>query len=59
MPVIPATWEVEERGLQVQYQSWQSMKYKQRAEGVAQVVECLPSMCQVLGSITSTGKKKK
>jgi hypothetical protein len=48
MPIIPATQEVERRGLQVQGQLWQSYKdsisetYKnQTARGAAQEVELM------------------
>jgi hypothetical protein len=33
--------------------------YRQKAEGVAQVVEQLPSKCQALNSDPNTKKKKK
>jgi hypothetical protein len=52
MPAVPATHEVEVGGSGVWGQPGQSYweptsqtKYKQKRQGINQVVECLPSVC--------------
>jgi hypothetical protein len=66
MPVILATWEAEIRKIAVQSQPRQivhktlPLKYttRNRAGGVAEVVEHLPSKCEALNSNPSTAKNK-
>jgi hypothetical protein len=66
-PVILATWETEIRRITVQSQPRQEVhktlsrknSMQNRAGGVAQVVECLPSKPEALSSYPSNAEKKK
>jgi hypothetical protein len=67
MSVIPATQEAEAGGLQVQGHPWEEVSNtlppkqntNKRAEGILQVVECLPHIHKTLSSIPVLQMKKK
>jgi hypothetical protein len=52
MPVILATWETEIRRIAVQSTRayLEKNQHKKKSDGVAQVVECLPSKHETLSS---------
>jgi hypothetical protein len=69
MSLIPATWKAEVGGssflgfLETSYISNKKKKKKKKGGGglgvVIQEIECLPSICEALGTIPSTEKKSK
>jgi hypothetical protein len=67
MPVILSAQEAEIRRITVQIQPWSNSLWdpilknptQNRADGMAEVVECLPSKCEALSSNSSTNNNKK